>query len=1350
MPPNAGNQDDGAANSSDSSTPDAADRPDVESTIGDTQVTPDPDATVDAEIELSEATSAPPEDSDIAVDPEATVIPGDDESCGDASVTVMSDWEATLDADVEPGHTIKAPAPVPKAKKGRGSLEQTIALKRREVTQNTKDGTSSAAEVADADYQIEELLGEGGMGAVYAARQRSMDRPVAIKVLKPRAARLASSQDAFVSEAVITGKLDHPNIVPIYDVGKQPNDALFYAMKQVEGVEWKERFAENTVSENLDILLRVADAIAFAHARGIIHRDLKPANIMLGPFGEVLVMDWGLAMPTEDHPSRESFPDARAGGTPHYMAPEMADGTERVDRRSDIYLLGAMLFEIVTGKPPHAIDIPKGTCRERVLAVLDAVANNVVVSTDKTGELLDVARKAIATEPADRYQTASEFQTALREYLTHEESIELSARAAERLAAARQSGEYIEFSRARFGFETALEEWQENERAAEGLKETRFDYAKTAFDRGDLDLALSLIDESDSKQKELGTSIQQAIVERDARQQQLRRLRRISLAASLTVAVVAIGAAVWINSERGKALVAQQEEAAQREIAERNEQEAQQQRHLAESERKKAEDERQKAVAAQMAAQESEQNATAAEAEAMQEADNALRNLKVAERNAYSSDMQLLGRAWTEANVSQCLSVLNRYRDRDDLRGLEWNYWAHLADAGSFQLAGHNRRVTDVAFSPDGTQLASAGWDSVIKVSDVATGKLQFTLKGHSIGINSVAFSPDGTRLATAAKDRTVKVWDIGTRKEVLTLKGHTKTVNCARFSPDGASLVSASDDGTMKVWDVDSGKAKSTIKLDSGPVRSVAFSFDGMTLASVKDTPPSSQRMSTLEVWNTTTWQVTATFPMDNEFAEGVSFSPDGSWLAIAGSSSVRVLDAATMQELINLTGNDLVRFNSVSFSPDGSRLVSAGLDNTVAVWDVATGQKQLELTGHTNEVVCASFSPDGTKLASGGYDRSVRVWNAVIERGELTLESLKQGEVKGVSLSPDSTRLVSVTNRGILRVWDVDAGQKLLELTGHTAPANAVSFSPDGTRFVTCSGDVRPGSSETEPGQVKLWDATTGREIITLNGHTGPVTRVTFSPDGLRLASASWDQTIKVWDVATGEEILTLKIDKQTGVYGLVFSSDGTMLAAASDGTTVQIWDAQTGIEKLTVKKKVQDGVIHGLSFAPDGKTICTAHSSGSLRWWDVETGAEIPKSTGHSGGVRSIAFSSDGTRLLSGGQDNLVKVWEVASGRETLTLKGHTHHLTSLSLSADGTRLASGSRDKTVKIWDMRPWTPEMRVQSRCRGYLTVHRERAESLESLRTYIRDDKTISEMVRQQCQDWAELFWKNRESAGK
>ena len=1245
--------------------------PEPDVTIGDTLVTPDPGATVDSAQESSGTaakSAAASSDEDSALG--ATVIPRDAVSDGDASVTVMSDWEATLDADVEPGHTIKAPASV--AKKRRGSLGQTIGLKRREVIQSAAEGTAESAEDAAADYQIEELLGEGGMGAVYAARQKSMDRPVAIKVLKPRAARLASSQDAFVSEAVITGKLDHPNIVPIYDVGKQPNDALFYAMKQVEGVEWKERFAENTVSENLDILLRVSDAIAFAHARGIVHRDLKPANIMLGPFGEVLVMDWGLAMPTEDHPSREMFPDARAGGTPHYMAPEMVDGTERVDRRSDVYLLGAILFEIVTGKPPHALDLPKGTRRERVLAVLDAVANNVIAPTDESGELLDIARKAIATEPADRYQTVPEFQTALREYLSHEESIELADRAAERLAAGRQSGEYTEFSRARFGFETALEAWPENERAVEGLQETLFDYAKTAFDRGDLDLALSLIDESDSKQSGLGASILQAIVDRDARQQQIRRLRRISLAASLVVAIVSIGAAVWINSERSKALVAQQEEATQREVAERNEKEAQQQREIAqhnekvaEKQRELAESEREKAVTAQQeeAAQRQiavseRENATAAEAVAKREADNALKSLRVAEQRAYESDMMVIPSLWNGHSMGRFNELLERYRDRDDLTGFEWRYWDRLRRSELFALKGHKGGVNSVAFSPDGTRLASASVDQTMKLWDVATGEEMLTIKGHTKSVYDLAFSPDGTRLASASADKTVKVWEAATGQEMSTLKGHKGGVLSVAFSPDGMRLASASFDRTVKVWDAVTGQEMLTLKGHSGDVHSVAFSPDGMRLATAS-------RDQTVKVW-----------------------------------------DASTGQEMLTLKGHT-GHVQSVAFSPDRTRLASAGGDNTLKVWDASTGQEMRTLKGHTHWVTTVAFSPDGTRLAAAS-GATVKVWEAAATQEMLTVNG-HTDRVHSVAFSPDGTRLASASRDRTVKVWDTATWQEILTLKGHTHWVTTVAFSPDSARLASTSESPRT-AGRIASGELKVWDAATGQQILALEGHIYRVTSAVFNPDGTRLASASIDQTVKLWDVATGQEMLTLKrpnvgYSPYARSTGLAFSPGGTLLAAGS-GAKVKVWDAATGKERLIL--------------------------------------------SGHTGGVNSVAFSPDGTRLASASEDQTVKVWDAVTGQEMLTLTGHISRINSVAFSPDGTRLASASQDQTVKLWDTRPWTPEQKVQLQSRGYLTVHRDRTNSLEDLQTYIRDDKTISEEVRQQCLDWSELFWKNRKAAGE
>ena len=1293
--------------------------PEPAATVGDTVLTPDPGATMDSVCESFDAeTVVTPESA--GGDLDATIVPS-----ADASMTIISALGASLEDDVEPGHTIKAPA---SAAARRGSAFQpTITLKRRNVSQQESgDSTSDATVNVDADYQIEELLGEGGMGAVYAARQKSMDRPVAIKVLKSRAARLESGQDAFVSEAIITGRLDHPNIVPIYDVGKQPNDALFYAIKQVEGVEWKERFATNTASENLDILLRVADAIAFAHARGIIHRDLKPANIMLGPFGEVLVMDWGLAMPTEDHPSRETFPEARAGGTPHYMAPEMADGTERVDRRSDVYLMGAMLFEIVTGKPPHALDLPEGPRRERVLAVLDAVANNVIAPTDKTGELLDIARKAIATEPADRYQTVPEFQAALREYLSHEESIELADRAAARLAAGRQSGEYTEFSRARFGFETALEEWPQNVRAAEGLQATRFDYSRTAFDRGDLDLALSLIDESDSKQNELGTSIRQAIVDRDARQQQLRRLRRISLAASLTVAVVAIGAAVWINSERSKALVAQQEEAAQRELAERSEQEALQQRQVAESERSKAEDERQRAIIAQMAAEESEQKATAAEAEAIREANNARRNLRIAEQNGYYSDMLLLNQSWAEANSGQFKSLLDQYRDREDLRGFEWAYWERLAQTELLSLAATRAYSRGVEFSSDGNLLAFVGPDRTVKILDMATGQELLSLTGHTSSIVNLSFNPDGKRLASASDDKTIKVWDIVKGKEVFTLKGHSAQVRDVSYSPDGAQFASASGDETIKIWDAVTGENTRTLTGHRGTVHCAAFSPDGTRLAS-------SGEDNTLRVWDISTGQETLNLKYGDGAHNAVSFSPDGALLAATFNNEILILDSVTGQEIRRMSGHSSNIFD-VSFGSDGKRLASASFDRTVKVWDSATGQQTLTIKGHKGPVVGTSFSPDGTRLATASTDGTVKVWAAVDSPDALVLNARRLVS-RCASFSPDGKLLAVSDWNDSVRVWDTAAGQNI-STVGNVGHVRCLSFSPDG-RLLACGGDDN---------LVTIRDAATLKVKLQLKAHTSPVTGVSYSPDGTKLVSASRDKTLKLWDATTGQELRTLS-GHAADVIDVAFSADGTRLASASIDKTVRVWDANTGKESL--KFTGHTGYVFTVSFGPEGTQLASADNEGRMILWDVISGEIHQIFTGHNNRIESAAFSPDRRRLASASDDGTAKVWDVTTGKETLTLKVINERVKDISFSPDGTRLVTvdTSKETGVKIWDTRPWTPILRNQAQARSYLKIMRDRLQSLEELQTYIRDDKTISEEVRQQCLDWAELFWKNRSS---
>jgi len=373
--------------------------------------------------------------------------------------------------------------------------------------------------------------------------------------MKPEAARDRDERHQFLAEAVATADLDHPNIVPIHDLGLNAEGALFYAMKQVKGTSWLELLHDKSLDENLDILMRVADAVAFAHNRGVIHRDLKPENVMLGDFGEVMLMDWGLAAAVTDEAKADKLdPEHAIGGTPCYMAPEMAVGdAAKIGYASDIYLLGAILFEIVTGEQPHT-----GT---DVMDCLANAAENEIVETDQDGELVNIARKAMATQPEGRFESVKAFQTAVREYQQHEESIALSTRARQGLVTAKAKKNYRGFARCVFQLEEAVSLWSKNGAAAEGLSAGRLAYAECALDKGDLDLAASVLDGGDSSHRALSKKIHLAQKERTARQKRAKVLKATALASAVVVFVVLSGAFVWVRG-------AQKSEARQRKTAE--------------------------------------------------------------------------------------------------------------------------------------------------------------------------------------------------------------------------------------------------------------------------------------------------------------------------------------------------------------------------------------------------------------------------------------------------------------------------------------------------------------------------------------------------------------------------------------------------------------------------------------------------------------------------------------------------------------------------------------------------------------------------------------------------------------
>jgi hypothetical protein len=382
------------------------------------------------------------------------------------------------------------------------------------------------------DYQLDGIIGEGGMGVIYAAWQTALGRTVALKRMRGRRGSPRTAR-RFLGEAAITGRLDHPNIVPIHDLGVDQDGVPFYAMKRVSGHTWAERIARLTLDENLDILLRVADAIAYAHANGIVHRDIKPDNVMLGEFGEVLVTDWGLAATIEE---LRGAPPGAACGTPAYMAPEMAWADHRlIGPASDIYLLGATLYHILVGEAPH----PGNTVYES----LNAAAANRIEPPVPAGELGRIAGIAMSLSTIDRQGSVQEFQAAIRDYRTHAQSQALAELAATHLRAARQGG-HADYARALIGFEHALGLWADNRDALAGAEEARRAYGESAYASGDLDLADSLLGQLPGYD-DLRQRIAAKRLQRERERHRVRVLTRLSAALTALVVVVLFGG-LWL------------------------------------------------------------------------------------------------------------------------------------------------------------------------------------------------------------------------------------------------------------------------------------------------------------------------------------------------------------------------------------------------------------------------------------------------------------------------------------------------------------------------------------------------------------------------------------------------------------------------------------------------------------------------------------------------------------------------------------------------------------------------------------------------------------------------------------
>lgn len=1122
------------------------------------------------------------------------------------------------------------------------------------------------------DFQLVEEVGRGGMGVVWRARQISLDREVALKMILSGGFATDLDRRRFQTEAQAAAALNHPNIVPIYEVGETDGHP-FYAMKLVQGGSLAQEPATGIrkPGEAAALVAGIAKGIHHAHQRGILHRDLKPGNILLED-GEPMITDFGLAKKMES--SVEVTAAGSVLGSPSYMSPEQAGGgAGGISTATDIYSLGAILYHLLTGQPPFRADSPLATLK----LVIDSDPNAPRAINPKVDrDLENICLKCLAKEPARRYASADALREDLERWLGREPVHARRAPVWERTWKATRRHPAIAAGIAAVLLTAAL-----------GVAAVYSQFQKT--------LAA------------LGRAEANARAERSARatvieSEQIGRLDDEISTASLSPdgqrLLYAAGTNVFVHDfssgDRLHTLTG----------------------HTSD-------------VRLAAWSGDGQRILTSSTCQGQQRWDSPLK--KHGDQTARVWDaktgrqLQIIDSPFVEPISSITIDANGNHYGLGSVDG-SLGVWPTGTTNPLFVTQVSTSQVLQARFSRNGSNIlaSSSGnhiwvnrkhpgnaiWGSLAfseenlirsfdlegkPTADFPTGASRIRRRGPSMGLpanSSVssratfAISPDGTRLATAAKEPFYcAVWDAATGERLFDLPGLTQSVAHITFSRNGRLIAAGSSDRTARVWDAGSGSEVVILRPHPREVMRVAFSMDPRWL------------------------------------------------LTVCADNKVRVWDVENGICVALLKGHR-GEITFADFSANGEEVVSASVDGTARRWRWATfEQMAIQITGHTDAIKSIHFDSNATRVVTGSADGTARVMET--SRGTLLMsvdpsaylgnlaDSVRNSgaeQMRDARFTPDGTQIITARSDARLtisrnplskpwpglfppkkppflpgRLWDPEKGDELAAIAGTKVAFVGVEFSPDGQR-VLFQGDETPRkagiggwpfrsnwSSHGGPpiAEAVLWDLKTKKTIATIEAGRSKLWVAAFNPNNGRILTAT-DDELRIWSPDGADPRV---VPGAIGCNWTTFSPDGSAILSQDSEHYPALWDAKS-LRKLrrfeSAGKKAW-----AAWFSVDGVEVGTLTETGRITTWDTAKGSLIWEGEGSGSNAGPTITSADGRWLATVINEQHVDLWDLKAQRLVRTIERHVYEVTALGFSEGGDWLGTGDSSGGVWLWPLK---------------------------------------------------------------